>query len=1010
MLKNVCLFIWLFCVALVNVSIAGEIIELPAAEAEYDRANVRGSNASIHSWGANAEASWKIDVAKASEYRLVFKYSSEDESVCDLGVKLDGQAVGQVQLTPTTGDKEDFRHIVIEKAFPISAGPHVLAVYTVKPDTRYAVRFKDFRLTNGYTGNFEFVELGLPLNSAATQKAWIRAMVESRTSRVDDPQRLARKMWKAFPMFCDWFLQDNAAHGEWGETPGYDARGDFRRFLEQSEGTFEIEKQLVKKVSADLGDSVEIPVSAEAALSKYVELCMERRLKRLATLKAHTDAVVYATHHNMGTIYLRTEHQACPDGSQLRMVTLPEGGSVLQDAVLYDSNNGIVRDPDVSWDAKRVLFAARPENGYYGERADFAPETDTYKIYELNLETNEVRQLTDNSTYGSDYEPCYLPNGDIMFTSQRCVHEVTCGWGDGNSMYLMDGDGKYARRIGFDQTQTAYPEMLNDGRVVYTRRDYNDRGQTWAHALFTMHIDGTQQTEYYGNQTFEPTSLQHTRPIPGTAKTMSIAGGYHFSQGGKLLIIDPNEGQQDYRGLEFLFWDPEDKITGGDNYGREGDQFAYPYPFNEEHFLVSYSPIGGYLMAGNGRVDRRQEDELMRYKLYFMHSDGTREMLAAHPEMSCASAVPLMARQKPPIRPSVVDYTKDTGLMYVQDVYFGQGTEGVEHGTIKKIRVIELHYKPVTIGGAVWSPPADQRGPGKKYASVGNHSVTPVGLGTVSFDAKTILGEVDVHADGSAMFVVPARKPIYLQLIDDKGYTVQTMRSWATLMPNEKFSCVGCHEEKDAVPIGSADLTMAMKSEPQRLQPFHDVSGKPFSYAKLIQPIWDKHCVSCHAPGKKAAKIDLTNTIVSDSTKGRSTNTTLRKYYKSYLTLLKADKWRERQGAKILETGMPNEWVDYYTRLLTVAQVPAYYAGSANSGLLKMLREGHQKVKITESELNKIAAWMDLNVPFIGEYDEMNVWNDDQKEYYRKKMEIRREMEAIESKNIEEYIEAGQPY
>ena len=107
---------------------------------------------------------------------------------------------------------------------------------------------------------------------------------------------------------------------------------------------------------------------------------------------------------------------------------------------------------------------------------------------------------------------------------------------------------------------------------------------------------------------------------------------------------------------------------------------------------------------------------------------------------------------------------------------------------------------------------------------------------------------------------------------------------------------------------------------------------------------------------------------------------------------------------------MPNEWVDYYTRLLTVAQVPAYYAGSANSGLLKMLRKGHKEVKISEAELNKIAAWMDLNVPFVGEYDEMNIWNDEQKEYYRKKMEIRGEMEAIDAENIREFIEAGQPY
>jgi hypothetical protein len=488
---------------------------------------------------------------------------------------------------------------------------------------------------------------------------------------------------------------------------------------------------------------------------------------------------------------------------------------------------------------------------------------------------------------------------------------------------------------------------------------------------------------------------------------MSIAGGYHFSQGGKLVIIDPSKGQQDGSGLEFLFWDPERKTTGGDSYGREGDQYAYPYPLDGEHFLVSYCPIGGYLMSRDGRVDRRtdRDTQMMRYKLYFMYRDGSREMLAAHPELSCASGVPVMARPRPSVAASVVDYTKDTGVMYVQNVYFGAGTEGVQPGTIRKIRVNRLHYKPVTIGGAVWKPPFSRRGPGRKYAG-GGHSVTPVGVGTAGYDAKTILGEAEVHEDGSAMFEVPARTPIFLQLIDEQGHTVQSMRSWATLMPGERFSCVGCHEDKDAAPLSEIGQTVAMRRNPQKLRAFHDASGKPFSYVELIQPIWDKHCVKCHAPGRKAEKIDLTDTIVVDGVSDvRSMNTTLRRFYKSYLVLLKADKRRERNSS--LQPGTPNEWVDYYTKLATVAQVPPYYAGSANSGLLKMLRKGHNDVKLSRDELDKIAAWMDLNVPFIGKYDRMNNWNAAQKDYYRDKMELRRRMEAIEQENIRQFIRTG---
>ena len=54
------------------------------------------------------------------------------------------------------------------------------------------------------------------------------------------------------------------------------------------------------------------------------------------------------------------------------------------------------------------------------------------------------------------------------------------------------------RQVGFDQVHTVTPTLLDDGRVVYTRWDYNDRGQVWAQPLFQMNPDGTGQAEYYG--------------------------------------------------------------------------------------------------------------------------------------------------------------------------------------------------------------------------------------------------------------------------------------------------------------------------------------------------------------------------------------------------------------------------------------------------------------------------------------------------------------------------------
>ena len=820
-------------------------------------------------------------------------------------------------------------------------------------------------------------------------------------------REFAQRLWRDFPLQCDWFLQDNQAHAQWGADFGADSRGDIAAYLKPDRDN-SLETQLLSTVAKEIGVELKpltLPAGDPQWLEEYLRLCQQRRKARLKPLVAAAPRIVYALHHNMGTIYLATETQGCPDGSELRMLDLSPlaKGEPIKDEQLFDSKGGIVRDPEISFDGKRVLFAWRKTNKGINTTGQIAPATGNYKIYEMELATRAVRQLTTDETYGADFEPCYLPDGDIMFSSDRCVQEVTCGWGDCSNLYLMNKDGKYARRVGFDQTQTAFPHLLDDGRVVYTRRDYNDRGQTYAHALFVMNPDGTKQTEYYKNNSCEPTSLQHTRQIPGTSKTMSIAGGYHCDQGGKLTIIDVNKGRQDYQGLTFVNWEPAKKITSGDSYGREGEQYIYPFPLDASGFLVGLDPIGGYMFNKAGRVKFQNE----HYRLYYMTLDGKREMLASHPTLSSAQSVPVMTRRTPPDRPALADYSKNTSLFYVQNVYYGQAVAGIEKGSIKKIRVNELYYKPLTIGGAMWGPPRGEIGPGKKYSSFGLHSITPVGVGTASFDAKGILGEVDVQEDGSALFEVPARVPVFLQLIDQNGHVAQSMRSWSTLMPGENFSCVGCHEVKGAPPLPNGQRTQAMQRPAQKLQPFAGVSGKPFSYAKMVQPIWNRECVSCHAPGKEAGKIDLTDTLVQDVPGNRTTSCTQRKFYQSYLTLLKVGR---RGGTdNKLEAGTPNEWVNYWTRLRTVELIPPYDAGSAKSKLITLLKTGHGKTKLSEDEIHIVSAWIDLNVPFIGEYDEMNDWCAEDIARYKAKLDLRRKNEEIEKKNIEAFLKDGQP-
>ena len=42
--------------------------------------------------------------------------------------------------------------------------------------------------------------------------------------------------------------------------------------------------------------------------------------------------------------------------------------------------------------------------------------------------------------------------------------------------------------------------------------------------------------------------------------------------------------------------------------------------------------------------------------------------------------------------------------------------------------------------------------------------------------------------------------------------------------------------------------------------------------------------------------------------------------------------------------------------------------------MMKMLEQGHEKVKLSKEETDKLACWIDLGVPYCGDYAEGNIW------------------------------------
>jgi len=308
---------------------------------------------------------------------------------------------------------------------------------------------------------------------------------------------------------------------------------------------------------------------------------------------------------------------------------------------------------------------------------------------------------------------------------------------------------------------------------------------------------------------------------------------------------------------------------------------------------------------------------------------------------------------------------------------------------------------------------------------------TPIAVGNGAWDVKTVLGQATVYEDGSALFTVPARVPVYFQALDERGYALQTMRSWSTLQPGEYFACVGCHDHKNtAPPTEGHGFSLAMKAGPQELEPFY---GPPrgFSFPKEIQPILDRHCIRCHrdrasmqallggtasrpllgkAPSPRvsapATRDELAFSLLGEASVDPSAK---RKWSDAYLILTQSTRdggagslgpFRGECGGRVVN------WIGAQS---PPEALPPCSAGAVRSQLLTLLEKGHKQESLSREELEKLACWIDLLVPYCGSYIEANAWTETEMKRYEHFAEKRRQMEEIEQDNFRALLGRNAP-
>jgi hypothetical protein len=516
----------------------------------------------------------------------------------------------------------------------------------------------------------------------------------------------------------------------------------------------------------------------------------------------------------------------------------------------YTQGRGDVSDPEVSYDGKLILFSMK------------GPADSTWNIWEYNRDTNNLRRvIQDNAvaSQGDDVDPVYLPDGRIVFSSnrqQKTVQTVGYKYVDeydretSTVLHVMNADGTNIEQISFNQSHDRNPTVLMDGHIMYSRWDHvGGRNQF---SIFRANLDGTGMFIHYGAHS-QVVSYLHPREMPDGRIMSDAMPLSRTNEGGALLVIDaenfseidqPGPGVSGIAQTQASFA----PIDFGSRVSANG-RFTTPYPLwdGSHRALVSFTPGGRTVQQTQtslitGQPETVSVEKTPAYGVYMLDQDAKTLRAIVLPKVNAngdpvefvTDAVALMARPKPKqLAASSVDSVRKGRNMVSVTVGSVYDTEPQRNRMTNNVLsaqeiadgiVIPMkdNRTNLCLDGTPRYPNCDTRaqvadiaklkdpspatgtGPDKRpgrFARIVKAVPTPRGisreaLGETDFEMQQIVGYTEVEPDGSMAFEVPADMPIGISVLDRFGRALQTHTSWIQGRPGEAVFCNGCHSPR----------------------------------------------------------------------------------------------------------------------------------------------------------------------------------------------------------------------
>jgi hypothetical protein len=544
-------------------------------------------------------------------------------------------------------------------------------------------------------------------------------------------------------------------------------------------------------------------LASGALLAAGIAGCRNSAPDDLIQPEATTEALVFVK-----TQAVETLNRTWADGNLFKLSPISPDGIVTP---ITNYTGAAISDPEVSFDGKKILFSMRP------------PGAGNRNIFEINADGTGLRQVTSGG--GHDFDPLYLPNGQVMFTSSRDGEMDEYNHAPAEHLYVCDADGSNLERVSFNQSDDFDPQLLSDGRVMFTRWEHF--GTMNRFPLFVTNPDGSGTFHLFGPHSrnfFHPTQTPDGRLL--AIESTRIEG-----DAGPLAILKTEEGPADpATGTTSRHWDVLTAQVNNDGEPWPYGVFKYPRAIGGNRYVASYSlpaategdvDYGLYTFSLNQAGNGTQSDPAT-----FTLNDMT--FLYNDPTANEYDAQVLAPRPKPPVIPTVVDRNVDYGVFLAQDV-FNRGTNDGQERPVKGVDPIDsiavIAARPTMAG-------------------------EPNDFSANDFEKRALIGFAPVQSDGSFRIKVPANTPISFATLDQNGRGFVVKRTHLYVRPGEEFNkCVGCHEDRVAGgPVQTNPNPMAA------MLPAHDLNIPRsqfmiINYQQNIGPVVAAKCVSCHYAG-----------------------------------------------------------------------------------------------------------------------------------------------------------------